>query len=319
MNALSDGGRVAVTGATGFVGSTLVRMMAAQGFTVVGVDRSMRSLDAGASLAAHHRIDLAAHALSDVEPDLDAVVHLAGMAQVGASFDRPQDYIESTSAMMTHLCEGLLARRSSARVVVASTGAVYGGGRSTVSSFHEDSPLDLSSPYVVAKVLLENQAAYYRRRGLEVVVARPFNHIGPGQSLGFLVPDLVEKIRVLAPGATLSTGPLSSSRDFTDVRDVAAAYIALASAKSLDHSTYNIASGRPLTGHEILRLVVDALGIEMPPVRESESRAIDPSQVSGDATRLRAATGWTPTIAIEQSVRAFVESVTGVAASAESQ
>lgn len=319
MSALPDGGRVAVTGSTGFVGSTLVRMMAAQGFTVVGIDRSTGSLDVDASLAAHHRVDLTAHALSDVEPDLDAVVHLAGMAQVGGSFDRPQDYIESTSAMMTHLCEGLLARRSSARVVVASSGAVYGGGRSTVSSFDEDSPVDFSSPYVVAKVLLENQAAYYRRRGLDVVVARPFNHIGPGQRPGFLVPDLLQKLRALAPGATLETGPLSSSRDYTDVRDVAAAYVALATAPSLDHATYNIASGRPFTGHEILRLVVDALGIEMPPVRESESRAIDPNQVSGDASRLRAATRWEPAIAIEESVRAFVESATGVPASAESQ
>jgi GDP-4-dehydro-6-deoxy-D-mannose reductase len=239
---------------------------------------------------------------------VDAVVHLAGLATVGPSFDEPQRYIEVNSAMVTHLFESLLAAGASTRVLVVSSGAVYGSGEG--GTLDEHARLDVTSPYVVSKLLVESQVAYYRRRGVAALVARPFNHIGPGQGPGFIVPDLTAGLRALAPGEELtSIGSLDSARDYTDVRDVARAYQALLELPDPKHGIYNVASGAPHTGHEVLAAICQALSRDVPPVRQEVTRAIDPNSVRGDATRLREETGWLPTVPFEASIRDYVDGV----------
>lgn len=237
----------------------------------------------------------------------DAVIHLAGLAAVGPSFNRPQEYIETNSAMVTRMCEAMLGWDVPPRLVGVSSGAVYSAG-SPSEEVDEGTPTAPTSPYVVSKLLVEQQLGYYARRGIDTVIARPFNHIGPGQTTGFVVPDLTSALLRLSPGDPLPVGDLATERDYTDVRDVAAAYLMLAGAPSHEQSIYNVCSGQALSGHALLALVVSALGIPVPQtvVNPARLRAVDNPRITGSAARMRDEYGWAPRIDIAQSIADFV-------------
>ncbi|WNM27814.1 GDP-mannose 4,6-dehydratase [Demequina capsici] len=295
---------VLVTGIDGFVGRHVAALAYEAGVAVHGVGRS-------GALAP----DVAAHVHTYVQADLtegwpalpavDAVIHLAGLAAVGPSFERPQLYIEANSRIVTHMAEALLAADYRGTLVAVSSGAVYGSTREPLT---EDSPVGISSPYAVSKLLVENQMTYYRHRGLRTVVARPFNHVGPGQRQGFLVPDLYARLALLPEGEPLSVGNLSTRRDYLDVRDVARAYLVLAQAESWTHGVYNVASGRSRSGYEMLAAIAGAMGRDVPElVTDSHIlRPTDVDEVIGSADRLRDELAWAPQHSLEQSIADFV-------------
>ncbi|MDL9980325.1 NAD-dependent epimerase/dehydratase family protein [Microbacterium sp. ASV49] len=295
-----------VTGATGFVGRHLVRLANDAGYRVWAVGR-----EESAPLEIQDDVDEYFTAdLTDAWPvpaDVDAIVHLAGLAAVGPSFTAPQRYIESNSRMVTVMCESILSSERRARLLVVSTGAVY-APRPDGAPTEETSPTSATSPYAVAKLLVESQAAYYAHRGLDVAVARPFNHIGPGQESGFLIPDLTRALTELAEGEALAVGDLDTARDYTDVRDVAAAYIDIVSAPVRQHFVYNVASGASRTGREILAAIAEASGRPVPPVVVDPARLRpgDPRRITGSADRLRAEFGWAPKIDWRRSIADFV-------------
>ncbi|MDF2563007.1 MAG: hypothetical protein K0R99_4453 [Microbacterium sp.] len=289
--------RLVVTGVDGFVGRHLARIAAESGLDVFGISRNPEpDPDLLSTLAGYTGADLRQEWPQGLPQDAD-VIHLAGLAAVGPSFDRPQDYIAGNSAIVTNMCEGLVASGFTGRVVGVSTGAVYAQKEGEDPRTERDA-VAYTSPYVVSKILVENLLAYYSRRGLRTVVARPFNHIGPHQGPGFLLPDLLRQLRSSPPDRPLRVGNLETRRDYTDVRDVARAYVALATAPELTHDVYNVASGSSHSGLEILEALSAALGRPTPPLEVDESliRATDPPIIVGDASRLRSDTGWSPTV-----------------------
>lgn len=297
---------IVVTGANGFVGAHVVRLAAEAGHDVWAIGRE----PSPPRVVGAHATRYTSADLSEGWPiagHVDAVVHLAGLAAVGPSFSEPQRYIEINSRIMTHMGERLIAASAPTRVVVVSSGAVYAPTAS--GTVDESNATAATSPYVVTKLLVEQQAHYYATRGLDVVVARPFNHIGPGQSRGFIVPDLTAAVRDAAHGEAVATGNLSAQRDYADVRDVARAHLTLATAPSHRHSTYNISTGAPHSGREILRTITDALGRDdvsttLDPAR---IRPNDPPRIAGDSTRLQSEFDWRPTISWDQSVRDYID------------
>jgi GDP-4-dehydro-6-deoxy-D-mannose reductase len=298
---------IAVTGANGFVGRHLVRELVGAGHAVIGVGRDAESLDPNL-LADYVSVDLTSG--SPAIGAVDAIAHLAGLAAVGPSFDDPGLYVNDNSAMVIQLFEALRAAQQSPRVLVVSSGAVYDADAE--QPLTEESPLGHSSPYVISKILVENLGSYYRHVGADVVIARPFNHIGPGQSTGFLVPDLVETVRrARDDGASPTFGNLSTRRDYTDVRDVVRAYRLLLEAPELSHHLYNVCSGASLAGSEILDLVRSAMGdadsTETPAGRQV--RLQDPSTITGSHALLTEDVGWQPTIRPATSVRDYVDSL----------
>lgn len=293
--------RVAVTGVNGFVGRHLVTELVSNGIKVVGIGRETHARDS----VDHYVCQDLTHGWPAV--DVDAVIHLAGLSAVGPSFSSPQRYLHQNSAMLTHMCEALLARGSAARLLVVSSGAVYDADQALPLT--ENSRIGFSSPYVLSKVLVENQASYYAGQGLRTTVVRPFNHIGPGQGRGFIVPDLLAEGRLAAQERRpIRVGDLDTRRDYTDVRDVVRAYRLLATTGTHEHSVYNVCSGESWSGRELLALLSAAWGYgslctEVDPRR---LRPGDPREIRGSSHRLEEAVDWRPVITIQESIRDFL-------------
>lgn len=291
--------RIVVTGVNGFVGKHLVRELHGGDIMVVGIGREDAAHEEiSALLDQYITADLAVEWPEAIE--VDAVIHLAGLAAVGPSFSEPQRYLSLNSAMVTHMAEYYLTQKKQPRIIVVSSGAIYDPGQPMPLT--ERSAVGFASPYAVSKVLVENQCAYYRKRGLDCIIARPFNHIGPGQLGGFLVPDVIDQLR---KGDTVTVGNTATRRDYTDVRDVARAYRLLACADTLHHEIYNVCSGRSISGESLIAQIKSAMGKESATVTvdQTKVRPTDAPDIYGDAGSLHKDTGWEPSIAIEQTIQ----------------
>jgi GDP-4-dehydro-6-deoxy-D-mannose reductase len=290
-----------VTGVDGFVGRHVARQAKSAGMAVHGIGYS-GDIDSTISES------LDSYVAADLQqgwpptPRADAVIHLAALAAVGPSFGQPQKYIEANSAMVTHMAESLVSSSFAGTLLTVSSGAVYeplGDGTQT-----ESSPIGFTSPYVVSKMLVEHQMDYYRRRGIRAVVTRPFNHIGPGQGQGFLVPDLIQQLVHHDSAQPMPVGNLGTSRDYLDVRDVARAYLTLATAPTHHHLVYNVCSGVSVAGTEIMELICGAMGIPVPTteVDPARYRPVDAQRITGSSERLRDEFGWAPRYTLAQSI-----------------
>jgi GDP-4-dehydro-6-deoxy-D-mannose reductase len=202
------------------------------------------------------------------------------------------------------MAEHYLKNDVSPRIIVVSSGALYDPNQPMPLT--EDSKLSYNSPYAVSKALVENQCTYYQKRGLDCIVVRPFNHIGPGQTEGFLIPDVIAQLKA---SDTVTVGNISTRRDFTDVRDIVRAYRLLVEAVDLKHSVYNACSGVSTSGEEVvnsLKTICQKPNAKIV-VDQSKVRPTDAPEIYGDSSALQADTGWNPEIELRQTLIDCVE------------
>lgn len=302
--------RILVTGVNGFVGHHLAHELKSAGHYVVGTGQHSELDPALANVVDEYVGDCDLTLPASVEKlplkDLGAVINLAGLAQVGASFDQSEKYFRINVAVHTVLIEALRRINRGTRIVAISTGAVYDSQQPM--PLNEDSMLvSKGSPYALSKVAMETALQDYIDDDMDIIIARPFNHIGPGQGTGFIVPDFAQQV---LDSDMVTVGNLATERDFTDVRDVARAYRLLATQPVLNHRVYNVCSGHSLSGQEILDTIVTQAGKPKVTVKVDESRIRphDPPQIIGDNGRLHTDTGWQPTYLLEQTIRDYLAS-----------
>jgi GDP-4-dehydro-6-deoxy-D-mannose reductase len=285
---------VFVTGGGGFAGRHLLAALG--GPAMAPSHEELDLLDAAAVRSA----------LRAAAPE--AVFHLAALASVGRSWEEPADTLLANVAMTVNLLEAVRREAPRARVVVASSGEVYGPpARLPVD---EAAPLRPQNPYAVSKAACDLLAGQYAdAHDLLMVRTRAFNHAGPGQSDEYVVGTLTRQVaEAEAAGAAevvLHTGNVDSARDFTDVRDVVRAYVA---AAELAPGPYNVCSGRAVSVRELIELLRVPARVEIRhEVEPGRVRAHDVPEVRGSAERLRAATGWRPEIPLERTVANALE------------
>lgn len=300
--------KVLVTGANGFVGPHLVQAMLEAGHSVIATGSNGKSdLPEGITLTSLDLTDSAQVATLDFR-EIDGVVHLAGLAAVGPSFDAPMRYLQVNGGIEVNLFEAAAAQSAKPRFVIISSGSLY--DPAAPLPLTEKSAIKCASPYSVSKLLQEQLASYYGIRGFEYVIARPFNHIGPGQNEGFLVPDLARQVAEAEKSGsnTIGVGNLSAKRDYTDVRDIVQAYIALLE-RGKNGEIYNICSGRSVSGDDILAgLLKHAKGADLKPeVDPAKVRPVDAPEIYGDYSKLQHDTGWEPKISLDQTLGEALE------------
>ncbi len=308
--------KILVAGVNGFVGHHVATQLNGLGVEVFGVgnqpelEENLKSV-----VGSYVSCDLtSASEVAQIDlSSVGAIINLAGFAKVGDSKGRGELYNRVNVGVHTVLYEECLKQGVAPRIVAVSTGAVYDPRQNLPIT--EDSRLinDASTnEYVISKKLMEEAVVKFNEQGLHCVIARPLNHTGPGQLPGFLLPDLGQQIIESAKeGSPLKVGNLETKRDFTDVRDVAKAYIDLALCEddSLKHDVYNICSGKSVAGSKILDLLAKAYGItnlqtEADPSLIRENEVMD---IYGSHERLTTDTGWAPTIPLSQTVNDFVD------------
>jgi len=297
-------GPVLVTGAGGFAGSHLVEHLAGFG-PVVGWGRSEAPPEI-AAIARWERIDLLDRAavrtaIGRLQPA--AIFHCAGMPHVAHAWQQSAATLAGNALATHHLLDALHHLGNRARVLITGTSYVYAPASQPIG---EDDPIALAGPYALSKFAQEQLALYAGRHdGLDVVVARAFNHTGPRQQPSFVAPAMARQIALIERGAlppVLKVGNLDATRDLTDVRDVVRAYQALMTAAP-PGSVYNVASGSGRT----VRSVVDALvaRARVPITIEIDASRFRPNDIPvliGDPSRLRTLTGWAPAIPFDQTL-----------------
>lgn len=306
--------RILVTGASGFVGShalPALRQAFPAAVLIAGVHRrAVQGWDDSLKLAFDDEAGLRA-ALVAMRPD--AVLHLAAQANVPASFQDPGGTRAANLDATLNLARAMLAAVPQARLVFASTGEVYG------LSFRdgparEDTPFQPTNPYAEAKAAADTALGEMAAQGLRVVRMRPLNHVGPGQSPGYVMADFARQVALFEAGrpehASLRVGELDRWRDFLDVRDVCHGYaLALARFDALENGVaINLASGQARRVGDMLEGLLALAGIR-PPI-EQAATALRPNDVvrtEGDAARARALLGWAPRIEWEDTLRAVLD------------
>jgi GDP-4-dehydro-6-deoxy-D-mannose reductase len=306
---------ILVTGVNGFVGQHTVRTLAALQHPVVGVgNQGMPSDEIKDFLKIYHSCDLTnPEAVKNIDlSDIDAIINLAGLAKVGDSKGQGALYKRVNVGVHSVLYDECLRQGASPRIIAVSTGAVYDAKQPLpIAENSKLVAIDKTNEYVQSKIAMEESLDHYRNRGLHIIVARPFNHSGPGQLSGFLLPDLGEQIETSKnQGIPLKVGNLKTKRDYTDVRDVAKAYVSLATtpADQLKHTLYNICSGKSVEGTEILDILTSAFGashitVEVDPSRIRPHEVMD---IYGSHDSITEDTGWLPIISVEQMVQDYV-------------
>jgi GDP-4-dehydro-6-deoxy-D-mannose reductase len=306
--------KVLVTGVNGFVGHHVAKQLHDKGFTVYGAsNQSDLQEDLSGAVDEYISCDLTSpEAVAKIDlSEVDAIINLAGFAKVGDSIGQGELYDRVNIGVHTVLYEECLNQGVSPRIIAVSTGAVYDPNQELPIT--EDSaliPRDKTNEYTISKQKMEEAVTAFNDRGLQCVIVRPFNHSGPGQLPGFLLPDLGEQIEEAAQqGMPLMVGNLATKRDYSDVRDVARAYVVLATvgAERLNHTIYNICSGVSTKGTTILDLLKESFGASDVEVKVDQSRIRphDVMDIYGSRDRLTQDTGWQPEISVEQMVQDY--------------
>jgi GDP-4-dehydro-6-deoxy-D-mannose reductase len=226
--------RILITGITGFVGGHLTEALRAEGgHTVTGLSRQANwsptwaHLDGAAELHAGDLLDGPAveRLVRDLRPEW--VFHLAGYANPGRSFREPDQCWADNLAATRSLYDAIARSGVRPRILFVSTGLVYGDPDGPEQAFDESAALKPASPYAASKAAADLLSYQYTRSpGLDIVRARLFNQIGPRQPTDYAVPNFARQIAAAEAGKqppVVETGDLSSQRDLTDVRDMAAA------------------------------------------------------------------------------------------------
>ena len=290
--------RVLITGARGFVGRHLEAHLISRGDSVTSVDRECDVTD----------FSSVTNLFESIRPE--SVYHIAALTHVGESWSNPVEFTRVNVLGTKNVLDAAKSAAPDAVIVFVSSSEVYG------VVVEADLPVDESNrtapvnPYSSSKLEAEHIVMEaHRNHGQRTVIARPFNHVGPGQSSQFVVPAIARRLFEAREAGRdeIPVGNLSTRRDISDVRDVVRAYRLLGTyAKSGE--VYNVASGHDTALIDVANWLRDAIAPSISFV--TDPTLFRPSEVPvmrGSFDKIHDATGWEPEIALEKSLHDVVE------------
>jgi len=284
--------RTLVTGLSGFVGQHLAARLPTDALTLDG-----------------EPVDIAQPApvlaaLDELRPD--AVVHLAAQTHVPSAVADPTTTYQVNVLGTLNLLQALRQTGFRGRLLYISSGDVYGLVPESRLPIDEQLPPNPLNPYAASKLAAEALTRQWGAMGpFEVVIARPFNHIGPAQDPRFAIADFARQAALVALGRqepTLAVGDIDATRDFTDVRDVVDAYVALLQ-RGRPGETYNVCSGAEHSLREAISIFSELIQVPLAcSVQTERLRRADQRRVRGAFDKLNTDTGWAPTMSFRQTL-----------------
>jgi GDP-4-dehydro-6-deoxy-D-mannose reductase len=296
--------KVLVTGADGFVGTHLVRALRARGDVVEAAG--------GPGSTGHLEItDQPAVAACVRQARPDGVIHLAGASSVARSHAEPAETFSVNVLGAAHLLAAVREHAPSARVLLVGSGEIYGAVTAGHRASERDPPRPLS-PYASSKLAAEIVGRQMLDSyGLQVILARPFNHVGPGQTPSFVVPSLARQLLDVAAGRAapvIAVGDLSPVRDFSHVHDVIDGYLLLLERGKAGEA-YNLCSGIGRSIRDVLEELQRLLGTRAEiRVDRQRLRPVDIPWLVGDPTHAESL-GWRRQRSVDEALRELIDSL----------
>jgi GDP-4-dehydro-6-deoxy-D-mannose reductase len=309
---------ILVTGASGFAGGHLLRTVAAQDEVRTVAWRGPDAASAPASEQPDRQTQVRWHEVDLRHPDTvaraieadppDEVCHLAGAAHVAQSWEQVEATLAVNVLGAHRLLEALRSTAPRARILLVCSGLVY---RQTPEVITEDSSIGPSNPYGLSKLAEEQLGMHaWHDDGQPVIVARSFNHVGPGQSPHFFASSFARQIAMIEAGKVppvIQVGNLEARRDLTDVRDTVRAYRALIEAGT-PGEVYNVCSGRAYRIGDVLETLIGRARVKVDVrVDAARLRPNDNPLVLGSPDRLMRATGWQPAIPLDRTLQDLLD------------
>jgi GDP-4-dehydro-6-deoxy-D-mannose reductase len=279
--------RTLVTGSDGFVGRHAVDRLASTGIDVVAFSGDIRNSDACRAQ------------VREARPD--SILHLAAIASVADAWRDPESVSEVNVGGTRNLLAAIAELAPAARFLLISSAEVYGPVPEREQPIDERTEPRPASPYAESKLEAERVAL---AEGLEIVIARPFPHIGPGQDERFAIASFASQIAKIERGAepVLRVGNLDARRDICDVRDVVDAYLGLLETPGAS-GTYNVCSGRAQRIGDVLSALLALAEREIEVVADPERmRPADVPLLLGSPARIERDLGWKAVRPLEQTL-----------------
>lgn len=298
--------KILITGGLGFVGKHLTRELERAGHEIVKLDIRYDEDSYYCDLRDSESTRKLVHSVSP-----DACIHLGGIAFVPTGWTNPE-LVYSINLMGTlHLLEAFRHERPDARILVVSSSLIYQNAH-TGNPLNETAYMYPPDIYAISKISSDLTAlGYAKRYGMQIMTARPVNHIGPGQSSNFVITSFAEQLYKIKTGEVeprMKVGNLKSQRDFLSVHDVTRAYRLLIE-KGIPGEPYNIATGKLQTIQYALDMLCDISGIH--PELEIDAGLFRPTDSSPvmNIEKIRKDVGWCPKIPLKQMLEDIYHSV----------
>lgn len=243
--------------------------------------------------------------LDEIKPD--AIFHLAAQSSVALSWKSPALTVDVNIKGAVNLLEAVRKLDYKPKLLLIGSGEEYGAAKESDMPIKETFPPNPQNVYAITKNT-QNQIGtlYAKAYGMDIILIRAFNHIGPGQSPQFVVPDFCKQVAETEKGfrePVIKVGNLSAKRDFTDVRDIVRAYVMLAE-KGKSGETYNVGSGKAVQISNILDEILKLTEAEIKVETDRDKfRPVDAPVIKADISKLKTATGWEPLISINQTLK----------------
>ncbi len=242
--------------------------------------------------------------LKQLQPDV--IFHLAAQSSVAVSWQNPQLTADINIHGSLNVLEAAREMAHQPRILLIGSSEEYGTLPAEVSLVTEQTPVHPGNPYAVTKAAQNLFGSVYAKAyGMQIVMVRAFNHVGPRQRPGFVVADFCKQAAEIAMKKReplMRVGNLSAARDFTDVRDVVRAYSMLAESGKAGE-TYNVGSGKAIVIQELLEEIIRQCGAEIRVETDSAKlRPVEIPVIEADVTKLKRDTGWQPEIPLRQTI-----------------
>jgi GDP-4-dehydro-6-deoxy-D-mannose reductase len=307
--------KILVTGASGFAGSHLLDYLISNNVdNICGTyysNSGIENLEKIKDKIELFQVDLTdekqtQELIEKIKPDL--IYHLAAFASAAGSFSSPNKTVLNNISSELNLLEAVKKNNlTNTKILIISSAEVYGGVDKDELPITEETKFNPTNPYAVSKLTQDFLGRQYSQSdNMNIVIARPFNHIGSRQSPDFVVSSFAKKIVEIEKGKrepVFPVGNLEAKRDFTDVRDMVRAYVLLMEQGEAGQA-YNIGSGTSYKISEILQMLLDLSSIKVEITTDkSLFRPIDNPDLVCDYSKLKNLTGWEPRIKIEETLK----------------